>query len=179
MKKTVITIIVFLILGVAAFFIWKSCSNKEEVLDLDNYTPSKEFKAAADALEQQPEPKYDIEETVRILNGLEVAQSQSEDFMSFLEYMAKQDYSRVPKDVLKAKERLLPILQKMYELQKEYDELDNLWMLARSATSGATEFAEKSNPIGVMSAIFTGNPFDAVNINKNLAEAKTVAFEQY
>ncbi|MCR4768715.1 MAG: hypothetical protein K5874_00640 [Bacteroidaceae bacterium] len=179
MKKTVITIIVFLILGVAAFFIWKSCSNKEEVLDLDNYTPSKEFKAAADALEQQPEPQYDIEETVRILNGLEVAQSQSEDFMSFLEYMAKQDYSRVPKDVLKAKERLLPILQKMYELQKEYDELDNLWMLARSATSGATEFAEKSNPIGVMSAIFTGNPFDAVNINKNLAEAKTVAFEQY
>ena len=108
-----------------------------------------------------------------------MAQSQSEDFMSFLEYMAKQDYSRVPKDVLKAKERLLPILQKMYELQKEYDELDNLWMLARSATSGATEFAEKSNPIGVMSAIFTGNPFDAVNINKNLAEAKTVAFEQY
>ena len=179
MKKTVITIIVFLILGVAAFFIWKSCSNKEEALDLDNYTPSKEFKAAADALEQQPEPKYDIEETVRILNGLEVAQSESEDFMSFLEYMAKQDYSRVPKDVLKAKERLLPILQKMYELQKEYDELDNLWMLARSATSGATEFAEKSNPIGVMSAIFTGNPFDAVNINKNLAEAKTVAFEQY
>lgn len=179
MKKTVITIIVFLILGVAAFFIWKSCSNKEETLDLDNYTPSKEFKAAADALEQQPEPQYDIEETVRILNGLEVAQSQSEDFMSFLEYMAKQDYSRVPKDVLKAKERLLPILQKMYELQKEYDELDNLWMLARSATSGATEFAEKSNPIGVMSAIFTGNPFDAVNINKNLAEAKTVAFEQY
>ena len=179
MKKTVITIIVFLILGVAAFFIWKSCSNKEEALDLDNYTPSKEFKAAADALEQQPEPQYDIEETVRILNGLEVAQSESEDFMSFLEYMAKQDYSRVPKDVLKAKERLLPILQKMYELQKEYDELDNLWMLARSATSGATEFAEKSNPIGVMSAIFTGNPFDAVNINKNLAEAKTVAFEQY
>ena len=179
MKKTVITIIVFLILGAAAFFIWRSCSNKEEALDLDNYTPSKEFKAAADALEQQPEPQYDIEETVRILNGLEVAQSQSEDFMSFLEYMAKQDYSRVPKDVLKAKERLLPILQKMYELQKEYDELDNLWMLARSATSGATEFAEKSNPIGVMSAIFTGNPFDAVNINKNLAEAKTVAFEQY
>ena len=73
MKKTVITIIVFLILGVAAFFIWKSCSNKEEALDLDNYTPSKEFKAAADALEQQPEPQYDIEETVRILNGLEVA----------------------------------------------------------------------------------------------------------
>ena len=179
MKKTVITIIVFLILGAAAFFIWRSCSNKEEALDLDNYTPSKEFKAAADALEQQPEPQYDIEETVRILNGLEVAQSQSEDFMSFLEYMAKQNYSRVPKDVLKAKERLLPILQKMYELQKEYDELDNLWMLARSATSGATEFAEKSNPIGVMSAIFTGNPFDAVNINKNLAEAKTVAFEQY
>lgn len=179
MKKAIITIIVFLILGIVAFFIWRSLSQNEDALDLDNYTPSKEFKAAADALEQQPEPQYDIEETVRVLNGLEVAQTQSEDFMSFLEYMAKQDYSRVPKDVLKAKERLLPILQRMYELQQQYDELDNIWMLARSASSGATEFAEKSNPIGVMSAIFTGNPFDAININKNLAQAKTAAFEQY
>ena len=58
MKKTVITIIVFLILGVAAFFIWKSCSNKEEALDLDNYTPSKEFKAAADKCSISIRTKY-------------------------------------------------------------------------------------------------------------------------
>ncbi len=179
MKKVIIAIVTILLLGVAAFFIWRSCSNNVEMLDLDNYTPSKEFKAAAEALEQKTSEDYDIEETVRILNGLEAAQSQSEDFYSFLEYMAKQDYSRVPADVLKAKERLLPILQKMFELQQQYDELDNIWMLARSASTGATDFAENANPISVLSAIFTGDPLDAVNVNKHLAEAKTKAFEQY
>ena len=51
MKKVIIAIVTVLLLGVAAFFIWRSCSNNVETLDLDNYTPSKEFKAAAEALE--------------------------------------------------------------------------------------------------------------------------------
>ena len=53
---------------------------------------------------------YDIEETVRILNGLEIAQMQTHDFYSFLEYMAKQDYSMVPDEIISAKMKLLPIL---------------------------------------------------------------------
>ena len=173
-----IIILIVLLLG-AGGWIWYSCSNKEDKIDLENYTPSEEFKPAFEALNKAPEPQYDIEETVRLLNGLEVAQNQSEDFFSFLEYMAKQDYSKVPAEVLEAKKKLLPILQKMFELQKQYDELDDIWMLARSATSGATNFAENANPIAVISTIFSGDPFGAAGINKNLAEAKTAAFEQY
>ena len=178
--KGLITIIVLAILLLGAGgWIWYSCSNKDGKIDLETYTPSEEFKPAFEALNKEPEPQYDIEETVRLLNGLEVAQNQSTDFFSFLEYMAKQDYSKVPAEVLEAKKKLLPILQKMFDLQKQYDELDNIWMLARSATSGATNFAENANPIAVLSTIFTGDPLSAVNINKNLAEAKTAAFEQY
>lgn len=178
-RNIAITVIVVLLLIGAGGWIWHSCSQTDSSINLKDYTPSKEFEPAFDALNKKPEPTYDIEETVRILNGLEVAQNQSDDFMSFLEYMAKQDYSKVPQDVLDAKKELLPILQKLYDLQQQYDELDNVWMLARSATSGASNFAENTNPIGVLSSIFTGNPFDALNINKNLAKAKTAAFEQY
>lgn len=182
MKKPLIIIASILALGIGAFFIIKACSSQPSDIDLDNYTPSTEFQAATEALESAAESgndDYDIEETVRILNGLEAAQSQSDDFYSFLEYMAKQDYSRVPADVLKAKERILPILQKMFDLQKQYDELDDIWMLVRSASTGVTDFAESANPIGVLSSIFTGDPMGTVSVNKSLAEAKTAAFEQY
>ena len=182
MKKPLIIIASILALGIGAFFIIKACSSQPSDIDLDNYTPSTEFQAATEALESAAESgndEYDIEETVRILNGLEAAQSQSDDFYSFLEYMAKQDYSRVPADVLKAKERILPILQKMFDLQKQYDELDDIWMLVRSASTGVTDFAESANPIGVLSSIFTGDPMGTVSVNKSLAEAKTAAFEQY
>lgn len=182
MKKPLIIIASILALGIGAFFIIKACSSQPSDIDLDNYTPSTEFQAATEALESAAESgndDYDIEETVRILNGLEAAQSQSDDFYSFLEYMAKQDYSRVPADVLRAKERILPILQKMFDLQKQYDELDDIWMLVRSASTGVTDFAESANPIGVLSSIFTGDPMGTVSVNKSLAEAKTAAFEQY
>ena len=179
MKKLIITIIAIVVVAIATILIWKNCSSDEGQIDLENYTPSKEFQPAAEALEQTPESQYDIEETVRILNGLEVAQSQSEDFFSFLEYMAKQDYSKVPQDVIDAKKKLLPILQKMFDLQQQYDELDGIWMLARSASTGASHFAENANPIGVLSTIFGGDPLGAVNVNKTMNEAKDAAFEKY
>ena len=178
-RKTVFLIVSVLTLIGAGFWFWHAHMHQKSLIDLEHYIPSEEFKPAFEALNKKPEKAYDIEETVRLLNGLEVAQSQSEDFFAFLEYMAQQDYSQVPQDVLDAKKQLMPILQKMFDLQKQYKELDNIWMLARSATSGTTTFAERVSPIGVLSAIFTGNPLDALNVNKNLAEAKTAAFEQY
>ena len=156
-----IIILAVLLLG-AGGWIWYSCSNNESKIDLENYTPSEEFKPAFEAMSKPADPEYDIEETVRLLNGLEVAQNQSADFYSFLEYMAKQDYSKVPAEVVEAKKKLLPILQKMFDLQKQYDELDNIWMLARSATSGVSNFAENANPITVLSSIVTGYPFSSV-----------------
>lgn len=172
-------IIVVVVLGGGGIWLWHSLHHTGGSITLDDYTPSAEFEPAFEAISKTPEPEYDIEETVRILNGMEVAQYQSDDFFDFLEYMAKQDYSRVPADVLNAKKELFPILQKMFELQQKYKELDNIWLLARSATSGATNFAENISPIGLLSAIFTGNPLDAGGVSKNLSDAKNAAFEQY
>ena len=81
---TTIIILAVLLLG-AGGWIWYSCSNNESKIDLENYTPSEEFKPAFEAMSKPADPEYDIEETVRLLNGLEVAQNQSADFYSFLE----------------------------------------------------------------------------------------------
>lgn len=177
-NKVIIAICTVVILGVAGYFAWQYWGNSSQDNDAE-FKPSEEFKPAYDALNSKHEPAYDIEETVRIMNSLEVAQSQSEDFTSYLEYVAKQDYSKVAPDVLEAKEKLLPVLQKMFDLKKQHDELDNIWMLARSATSGAESFAESYNPVGTLATVCTGGTFDVINLNNGLNSAQTAAFEQY
>ena len=178
MKKTIVwTLVVLVVLGIAGFVAWRFWP--VEPINLENYTPSEEFEPAYEAMEAKS-PEYDIEETVRAMNALEVAQCQSEDFMSYLEYVAKQDFSRVAPEVLEQKKKLFPILQRLYELQKEYKELDDVWMLMRSATSGATTFASEVNPVGVIGSMLTGDAtLSTVSVGSGMDKAKTAAFEEY
>ena len=178
MKKTIVwTLVVLVVLGITGFVAWRFWP--VEPINLENYTPSEEFEPAYEAMESKS-PEYDIEETVRAMNALEVAQCQSEDFMSYLEYVAKQDFSRVAPEVLEQKKKLFPILQRLYELQKEYKELDDVWMLMRSATSGATTFASEVNPVGVIGSMLTGDAtLSTVSVGSGMDKAKTAAFEEY
>lgn len=178
MRKIIVwTLVGVVVLGISAFVAWRFWP--VEAINLEEYTPSEEFEPAYEAMEANS-PDYDIEETVRAMNALEVAQCQSEDFMSYLEYVAKQDFSRVAPEVLEQKKKLFPILQRLYELQKEYKELDDVWMLMRSATSGATTFASEVNPVGVIGSMLTGDAtLSTVSLGSGMDKAKTAAFEEY
>lgn len=178
MKKTIIwTLVVLVVLGIAGFVAWRFWP--VETINLEEYTPSEEFEPAYEALEAKT-PEYDIEETVRAMNALEVAQCQSEDFMSYLEYVAKQDFSRVAPEVLEQKKKLFPILQRLYELQKEHEELDDVWMLMRSATSGASTFVTEVNPVGVIGSMLTGDAtLGTVSVGSSMEKAQTAAFDEY
>lgn len=177
-KKTVWTIVgvlvVLLCVGGAVWYF-----KPAETIDLENYVPSEEFEPAYDAMEAKGE-EYDIEETVRLMNALEVAQTQSEDFMSFLEYVAKQDYSRVAPDVIEQKKKLFPILQHLFELQKQYSELDDAWMLVRSASAGVSTLAGEVNPIGVLGSLCMGDAtLGTVSVASGVDKAQTAAFDEY
>lgn len=178
MKKAIIwTLVVLVVLGIAGFVAWRFWP--VETINLEEYTPSEEFEPAYEALESKT-PEYDIEETVRAMNALEVAQCQSEDFMSYLEYVAKQDFSRVAPEVLEQKKKLFPILQRLYELQKEHEELDDVWMLMRSATSGASTFVSEVNPVGVIGSMLTGDAtLSSVSVAGGMEKAQTAAFDEY
>ena len=178
MKKTTLwTLLAVLLLGIAAIIAWQCWP--VQTIDLDTYTPTEEFEPAYEAL-QAKTPAYDIEETVRAMNALEVAQCQSEDFMSYLEYVAKQDFSHVAPEVLEQKKKLFPILQRLYELQKEHEELDDVWMLMRSATSGATSFVSEVNPIGVFGSMLTGDAtLSTISFGSGMEKAQSAAFEEY
>lgn len=177
-KKTLVwTLVVVAVLGIAGVCAWVFWP--VDTISLDEYTPSEEFQPAYEALEAKA-PKYDLEETVRAMNALEVAQCQSEDFMSYLEYVAKQDFSHVAPEVLEQKKKLFPILQRLFELQKEHEELDDVWMLMRSATSGATTFATEVNPVGVLGSMLTGDAtLSTVSVGSGLDKAQSAAFAEY
>jgi len=178
MKKTIAwTVVAVVVLGIAALIAWQYWP--VETINLEEYTPSEEFEPAYEALEAKT-PEYDIEETVRAMNALEVAQCQSEDFMSYLEYVAKQDFSKVAPEVLEQKKKLFPILQRLYELQKEHEELDDVWMLMRSATSGANAFVTEVNPVGVIGSMLMGDAtLSSVSVAGGMEKAQTAAFDEY
>lgn len=100
---------------------------------------------------------YDLEETIRILNSLEIAQTQSETFDDFLLYMAKQDYSRVAPEVLRVKVKFFPVMQRMYQLQKEHKEFSTLWMVARSVAAGGQTLRENVDMAGVGLAVVSAS----------------------
>lgn len=125
-KRRLIFGLLLFAVGVALIVLLRLRDNRPRQ---EEYQPIEEFKEAYEAIQPQEEnlaPTYDLEQTVRVINGLEVAQTQLNSFDDFLSYMARQDYSGVPAEVLDAKAKLMPVMQEMYLLQKQHDEL-NIW----------------------------------------------------
>ena len=125
-----------------------ACSdNKTLILDLDNYQPISEFVDAYEAINTPKEPgaTYDLEKTIRVVNAIELAQVRSENFDEFLDFMARQDYTDVDPRILEAKRKLFPILQRTYELQQEYEQLSDAWMLMRGVARGGQTFVENTS----------------------------------
>jgi tetratricopeptide (TPR) repeat protein len=80
------------------------------------------FAPAVTALEQggaSAEEPYDIDATMRALHEMELALAKGGDPKDWLGALARQDYRRVPRDVLAARARMLKVLQRIYALQTE------------------------------------------------------------
>lgn len=124
------------IILISALILLSNCNMKNE-----NYVPIEAFEPSYSALQGAQGDDYDLEETIRILNGIELAQAQSEDFDDFLEYMAKQDYSKVAQDVVDLRVQILPILQEMYIINQEYEDI-NIWnTLGRDLSADISQMA--------------------------------------
>lgn len=176
------------LVSLACLFLFQSCADRMTSLNLDNFQPIEEFAPAYEALSKpikENTKEYDIEETIRIINSLELAQTQSDDFYSFLEYMAKQDYSMVADDVMQSKAKLLIVLQQMYKLQQANEELSDMWMLARSVASGSAELVKNTDVTDALSLTsisgIVANPLGILNITSSVGmdDAKVAAFGQY
>lgn len=174
MKKLWIAISIIALAGVGWYLYDRLDFSK--AVDLGSYTPSSECAPAYDALETALEGAadgtdyYDIERTVRIMNSLEVAQSYSESFDDFLEYMAREDYRGVARDVLEVKRLLFPILDEMNELRRTQKELASVWYCMQHANRRAAEHAARMGASDMLAICSGGGA---------VRECIDVAFEVY
>ena len=186
-KPFTIKSILLLALSVLVLALLTNCQSmaKDNQFDLANYQPIEEFIPAYEALTNRQDltanQDYDIEQTIRIMNALEIAQANSKNFDEFLNYMARQDYTGVAPDVLEAKQKLLPILQYMHKLEAMDESMDKIWIIARSVAMGGKEVTENMAPITLIELISGG---DAITLplllgGQGAKQAYESAKEQY
>lgn len=187
MKKKVLIFSVSAVLLVVAGY-WIFSMQKQTVSAA--YEPIEEFRPAYEALCEigterrdsvvpgTAEESYDIEETVRIMNALEVAQAQSSDFEEFLMYMARQDYSKVARDVINAKKKLFPVFQHMFELQKQLEDYTTVWMLARALAGGGREVVQEGQESGAVGLAMVGDGLALAGQAAKLPEKVFASFEE-
>jgi len=97
-------------------FLWRKLRARDEPLA----RADAEFSPAITALTKggvEDNASYDIDATIRTLHEMEIALADGGDPTAWLGPLAKQDYRRVPRDVLDSRAELLRILQRMYALQ--------------------------------------------------------------
>jgi tetratricopeptide (TPR) repeat protein len=176
MRKTLILLFCLALLA--------GCDMKTaDPFELSNYKPVDEFVPAYEAIRNQrlvANKDYDLEKTVRVMNALELAQANSEDFDEFLKVMARQDYDGVAPDVLEAKQKMLPVLQYMYQLQALDKSLSDAWMLARSAATGGMEMTRRVNIMDIVNTVM-GNPIVLLDIfhQEDASKVTHKAFANY
>ena len=175
--------------AIAVFFLLFSgygCHHDEveDILNNGGYQPVEEFAAAYDAITRQEQAQsdapYDIEQTIRVINAMELAQMNSNNFDEFLDYMAKQDFTGVAPDVLEAKRALFPLMEFTYKLQKADEELSDSWMLMRSLARGGETLSQNVS-LSELMLIMNGDLIGLFSIVASGDTEKAVddAFSQY
>ena len=158
------------------------CKQTADPFELSNYRPVDDFVPAYEVLtsQQLAQGDYDLEKTVRVMNALELAQANSENFDEFLKVMARQDYEGVAPDVLEAKQKLMPVLQYMYQLRALDAELSDAWILARSAATGGMKMVGDVDIMDVVNTVM-GNPIVLLDIfrKEDASKVTDTAFSNY
>ena len=165
-----------------------SCHHVEGVdllsMDLNEYQPVDEFAEAYQALgnaeQAANDAPYDLEQTIRVINAMELAQMNAKSFDDFLDYMARQDYTGVAPDVLEAKRKLFPLLEYTYQLQKKDEQLSNVWMLMRSVARGGESLMDDTSIIELVMMMHS-DIFALFHLASggNMEKCLNEAFEQY
>lgn len=98
---------------------------------------------------------YNLEKTIQTIRSIELAQKESGDWIEFLTFLAKQDYEGVPKEVTQALSRILPIMERMHDIEKEIGENKGTMAALNSIGEGAMTVVGKvdTSTLATLSAI--------------------------
>lgn len=93
----------------------------------------------------------DIDKTIRVIHGLDVAMRQEENLDSWLMTLARQDYRGVAPDVLASRKEILEILQPLYAKQTELEDQQAMWELTSEMMLATLSVVSVSGDVNLMS----------------------------
>ena len=170
-SKRTLKILTGMFLIIALFFFSTTNCSEEKVVK------NEKIESIKKKIKTSSTESYDLSETIRIIHGLENAKKNSKNFEDYMEYMAGQDYSKVAPDVLEAKLKLFPILEKLIKAEKELKNTQNLW--PTFAKIGGV-IVDESSQMATKSVISGGalNPLLALDIVNSGIETIKIIEEQ-
>ena len=138
MKKFLLTCLA-LSVCLVAFFIWKKSTSQQarekriEKLTLPPIEKLEKQIEISRAAEKSGESNdaYSIEQTMRVINGLELALA-SNSYREFVQSLAREDLRGVPAEVLESRKDMLQILNKLHVRQGKLKEQENAWLLTQN-----------------------------------------------
>ena len=136
--------LVVLGLGVLAVAWFTLQAREQRALDAQEEKAQEEFAPALERIQEQKaastDQGYDIDRTVRVMHGLDLAMDDTADATSLqatLQQLAGEDYRGVAPDVLEARTQLLQALQKLYAHQVREEEQQAMWEVSAELLLGA------------------------------------------
>lgn len=108
------------------------------------FEPARQKLAAA-------EPDYDIDETIRVIHGLDAALAEQDDLEGYLRELARQDYRGVAPEVLEARKRILDVLQPLYAKQTELADQQAMWEMTSELLLATLSVVSVSGDVNLMS----------------------------
>jgi tetratricopeptide (TPR) repeat protein len=115
------------------------------------------FGPARATLAQPKEHPYDIDETIRVIHGLDLALKNQDNLDDWLQTVARQDYRHVAPEVVEARGKILDVLQPLYAKQTELEDQQAMWeitsemLLATLSVVSVSGEASMTNPSGSLS----------------------------
>ncbi len=120
------------VLGPAgAWFAWSRWADEQQRLALAAQAKRAEelFSPARETLAQPKVHPYDIDETIRVIHGLDQALQHQDNLDEWLRVVARQDYRHVAPEVVEARAHVLDVLQPLYAKQTEAEDQQAMWQL--------------------------------------------------
>jgi len=102
---------------------------QEEALIAQQVKAEEVFDPAMERLEEAANaaPAYDIDQTIRIIHGLDRALQETDDLEGYLRELARQDYRGVAPEVLKGRQEILEVLKPLYSKQVALEDQQAMW----------------------------------------------------
>jgi tetratricopeptide (TPR) repeat protein len=150
---------VLLALVVAAptggFFWWQHRQQQAEERALARQAEKAEavFEPALEKMTPAPAapPSVDIDKTIRVIHGLDLAMQQEDGLDGWLATLARQDYRGVAPEVLDARREILEILQPLYAKQTELEDQQAMWQLTSEMLLATLSVVSVSGDVNLMS----------------------------